>query len=112
MPAGAFGRFGGASAAYQTFTRGRLIDEDAEPMKTQVGGTHYTKLKIQPIDYILANDLGFPEGAVVKYVTRWKDKGGLQDLEKARHMLELYISALKSGEREAVVAAMRGAIRT
>lgn len=55
-------------------------------MKTkdnQVGGDHYRKLKIQPIEYIMANQLGYCEGNVVKYITRWKDKGGVQDLDKA-----------------------------
>lgn len=58
---------------------------------TQVGGDHYTKHAIQPIEYIWANNLGFSEGNVIKYVTRWKDKGGIKDLEKARHHLSLLI---------------------
>ncbi len=57
----------------------------------QVGGDHYRKMAIQPIEYILANDPGFVEGAVVKYVSRWKDKGGIEDLEKARHLLAMLI---------------------
>jgi hypothetical protein len=58
---------------------------------TQVGGDHYTKRAIQPIEYIWANGLEFSEGNVVKYVTRWKDKGGIKDLEKAKHHIELLI---------------------
>jgi hypothetical protein len=46
---------------------------------------------MQPWDYIAANNLGFFEGNVVKYVTRWKDKGGVADLEKARHYLDKLI---------------------
>ena len=57
----------------------------------QVGGDHYRKMAIQPIEYILANDIGFVDGAVVKYVSRWKDKGGIEDLEKARHLLAMLI---------------------
>lgn len=57
----------------------------------QEGGDHYQKLAIQPIDYILGNGLGFAEGNVVKYVTRWRDKGGVEDLRKARHYLDLLI---------------------
>lgn len=53
----------------------------------QIGGDHYRQLNIQPWDYIVQNDLGFLEGQVIKYVTRWKDKGGVADLEKARHCL-------------------------
>ena len=57
----------------------------------QEGGTHYAKLKIQPIEYIHANGLGFSEGSVIKYVTRWRDKNGIADLKKARHFLDLLI---------------------
>ena len=57
----------------------------------QEGGTHYAKLKIQPIEYIHANGIGFPEGSVIKYVTRWRDKNGIADLKKARHFIDLLI---------------------
>lgn len=56
----------------------------------QVGGTHYQKA-IQPWDYIIANDLGYLEGNIVKYVSRWRDKGGVQDLRKAAHYLQKLI---------------------
>lgn len=61
------------------------------PFETQVGGDHYKRLNIQPIKYILDNNLGFIEGNVVKYVTRWKYKNGIEDLKKARHYLDLLI---------------------
>lgn len=57
---------------------------------TQVGGTHYMK-PIQPWDFIAANDIGFFEGNVIKYVTRWRDKAGVADLKKARHYLDKLI---------------------
>ena len=57
----------------------------------QVAGDHYKKLKIQPIEYALANNLGICEHAVVKYVSRWKDKNGVEDLRKAIHYLEMMI---------------------
>ena len=57
----------------------------------QVSGSHYKDKGIQPIVYIHANNLGFCEGNVVKYVTRWRDKGGEADLRKAIHYLELLI---------------------
>jgi hypothetical protein len=60
-------------------------------LQQQVGGDHYRAKGIQPIEYIHANNLGFCEGNVVKYVTRWKDKGGEADLRKAIHYLELLI---------------------
>lgn len=63
----------------------------ASALDTQVGGDHYSKLTIQPIEYIQANKIPFAEGSVIKYVTRWRDKGGVKDLEKARHFLDLLI---------------------
>jgi len=57
----------------------------------QVSGKHYKDKGIQPIVYIHANNLGFCEGNVVKYVTRWREKGGEADLKKAIHYLELLI---------------------
>jgi hypothetical protein len=73
--------------------------DDEEPAKApaqeantvQVGGDHYKSKAIQPWDYIAANGLGYFEGNVVKYVTRYKEKGGVADLEKAKHYLEKLI---------------------
>lgn len=68
------------------------MDNEAFPtnaLKKQVGGNHYSKLAIQPVDYIVKNNLGFLEGNVVKYITRWREKGGLQDLDKVIHYVEL-----------------------
>jgi len=58
---------------------------------TQVAGDHYKRQPIQPWDYIAANGLGFFEGNVVKYVSRWKTKAGVEDLRKARHYLDKLI---------------------
>lgn len=63
-------------------------------MKTltdQVGGVHYKQMSIQPAEFIIKNDLGFCEGNVVKYVSRWRDKGGVEDLKKARHYINMLI---------------------
>jgi hypothetical protein len=60
-------------------------------LDTQVSGDHYKKMAIQPIEYIHKNGIGFIEGAVIKYVSRWKDKNGVEDLKKARHMLDILI---------------------
>ncbi|MFZ8880178.1 MAG: DUF3310 domain-containing protein [Paracoccaceae bacterium] len=57
----------------------------------QVGGNHYTALKIQPLEYALENNLGVCEHAVIKYVSRWKTKGGVEDLRKARHYIDILI---------------------
>ena len=61
----------------------------------QVGGDHYKKYKIQPVEYIHANKIPFIEGNVIKYVTRWRDKGGLKDIDKAIHLLE-FLKQLES----------------
>lgn len=61
------------------------------PKSTQVGGNHYSKMKIQPIDFITENGLGYIEGNIIKYVCRYKDKNGLEDLQKAQHYLQMLI---------------------
>jgi hypothetical protein len=57
----------------------------------QVAGTHYKALPIQPVQYIQANNIPYMEGNVVKYVSRWRTKGGMDDLRKAKHYLEMLI---------------------
>ena len=57
----------------------------------QVGGNHYAKLKIQPLEYCVANGLDAAQSNIIKYVTRFRDKGGIQDLEKARHLIDWLI---------------------
>ena len=68
-------------------------DADKSPLSVQVGGNHYKTKAIQPVEYCMANEIGFMEGSVIKYVTRWKDKGGVDDLRKARHFLDMLIDA-------------------
>jgi len=48
-------------------------------------------MAIQPVDYILANKLGYCEANVVKYISRWKNKGGIDDLRKAKHYIDMLI---------------------
>ena len=57
----------------------------------QVAGSNYKDLPIQPVEYIHANAMGYLEGNVVKYVSRWRKKNGIADLEKAKHYIELLI---------------------
>ena len=57
----------------------------------QVGGNHYKDCKIQPIEYITANNLTYAEGNIIKYVTRSRRKGGRKDLEKAKHYIEMIL---------------------
>ena len=66
-----------------------------DPYGVQVGGSHYSKYAIQPTEYIIKNNLNFCEGNVVKYITRWKDKGGVEDLRKAKHYIDLLIKEQK-----------------
>lgn len=63
--------------------------------KKQVGGSHYKSKTIQPIEYIQANDLNFCEGNIVKYITRYKEKNGLEDLEKTGQYLDFLIEDYK-----------------
>lgn len=55
----------------------------------QVSGGHYKDMPIQPVEFIHANGIGYFEGNVIKYVTRWRKKNGMADLEKAKHYIEL-----------------------
>ena len=59
----------------------------------QVSGDHYKKLPIEPWDYVFKNHLDYFQGSIIKYITRWRDKGGIDDLRKAKHFLEKYIEA-------------------
>lgn len=70
---------------------GKSACKPASALSTQEGGDHYKKLKIQPVEYIHANGLGYFEGSVIKYVTRWRSKNGIADLRKARHFIDLLI---------------------
>ena len=68
-------------------------------MREQIGGTHYSDLAIEPIDFITANNLGFCEGNVIKYIARWKAKNGVEDLEKARWYIDFLIEVENGGKR-------------
>ena len=68
-----------------------------DPMNVQHGGNHYKDLAIQPVEYCQKNKLPFCESSVIKYVTRWRDKGGIEDLRKAIHFIQMLIT-LETGE--------------
>ena len=57
----------------------------------QIGGSHYKKFKIQPAEFCYVNNIPYLEATAIKYLCRWKDKGGIQDLEKAKHFIDLLI---------------------
>ena len=58
---------------------------------TQIGGNHYTKLAIQPMQYSMKNGLDALQHTIIKYVTRFRDKNGIEDLEKAKHCIDMLI---------------------
>jgi hypothetical protein len=57
--------------------------------RKQVGGDHYKGMTIQPVEFIVANNLPYCEANVIKYVCRYALKGGVVDLDKAAHYIEL-----------------------
>lgn len=68
------------------------LDENIiSSLKQQYGGNHYKGLAIEPIEYAYKNNLDFFQGNVVKYITRFRDKNGLEDLKKAKHYIDLLI---------------------
>jgi hypothetical protein len=65
------------------------------PLKIQIGGKHYRDFKIQPVEFIYANNIPFIEGNIIKYTCRYKAKNGVEDLEKVRHYINLLIELHK-----------------
>jgi hypothetical protein len=63
----------------------------------QVAGDHYKTQAIQTWDFIIANKIGYMEGNVIKYISRWRDKGGVDDLKKAQHYLAKLIEVTQKG---------------
>ena len=80
-PTGYLGAFGGPKI--------KPIWPNAGALNYQEGGDHYQKLRIQPAEYTILNSLGFAEGNIIKYISRHNSKGGIEDLRKARHYLEM-----------------------
>ena len=95
---------GWSQESYRNYMKRRdaeeqMIKEERSPKATdkQVGGNHYNDCKIMPIEYITKNNLDFLEGNVVKYITRHKLKGGVEDIKKVIHYAELILE-LKYGK--------------
>jgi len=65
-------------------------------LNMQVAGSHYKDMAIQPVEFIHANGIGYFEGNVIKYISRWRSKGGVADLEKAKHYIDLLIELEKN----------------
>jgi hypothetical protein len=68
------------------------------PLSTQIGGDHYTKLAIQPMQYSMKNGLDPLQHTIIKYVTRFRDKAGIEDLEKAKHCIDMLIEFEKESK--------------
>ena len=73
---------------------------DAFPQHKQIGGSHYKNMKIQPYEFISKNNLSFFQGCVVKYVCRYLNKSGIEDLEKIIHYCQLEIKKMKDGTKK------------
>lgn len=73
--------------------------EDRDAFNKQEGGDHYKNMAIQPVKFIVANELGFLEGNVVKYICRHHAKNGAEDIRKAIHYCELLLET-KYGEKK------------
>ena len=72
----------------------------SNPYDTQVGGDHYSKMKIQPSEFINKNEMLFAEGNAIKYICRHGSKGQKQDLEKAKHYIDMIIERDYGDETE------------
>ena len=64
---------------------GKEVSQVYNPLIAQEGGGHYKDRGIQPLEYTMQNNLSFCEGNVVKYISRYKDKNGIEDLAKVIH---------------------------
>lgn len=72
-------------------------DVEVNPLEVQEGGSHYKTLAIQPMEYSMANKLDACQHTIIKYVTRFRDKGGVEDLRKARHTIDMLIHFEEGG---------------
>jgi hypothetical protein len=77
--------------AYASLHQATSTEAPKTALDTQVGGGHYKSLKIQPMEYSMANNLDACQHTAIKYLTRFRSKGGKEDLLKARHAIDLLI---------------------
>ena len=71
------------------------VDEFKDLSKAEIDPKHY-HLKIEPWDFIYANQLSFAEGNVIKYICRWREKDGVEDLKKAKQYIDMLIEKEKT----------------
>jgi len=93
------GEMGEKIKAYNNIRKNRVRFMADDPFKTQIGGDYYTKRAIQPFEYSMKNGLDPMQHTIIKYVDRFRDKGGKQDLLKARHVIDLLIDHEYGGEQ-------------
>ena len=77
-----------------------IMANENSALNKQEGGNHYKGYAIQPVQYAHANHLDFFQGSVIKYVTRFRDKNGKEDLLKARHFIDMLIELEYCGGNE------------
>ena len=70
--------------------------EKSETLKSSPAGEHYKRFPIEPIQYIEANNIPYHEACIIKYVTRWRAKNGIEDLLKAKFYIERLIEVERS----------------
>jgi len=75
------------------------LPPEADPLAVQIGGDHYKTMAIQPMEYSMKNKLDACQHTIIKYVTRFRSKGGVQDLEKAKHCIDMLIAFEKDGAK-------------
>jgi hypothetical protein len=69
-------------------------------LDTQIGGGHYKTMKIQPMEYSMANKLDACQHTAIKYISRFREKGGIQDLEKAKHCIDMLIEFERKAQED------------
>lgn len=69
----------------------KVVVDIVNPLDVQVAGSHYKGMKIQPVEFIVANNIPFLEGCIIKRICRWRNKDGIQDLQKIKHEIDLLI---------------------
>jgi hypothetical protein len=82
----------------KNINRNMLKESETVPEKDNTHPNHYSSFAIEPLEYITKNKLGFCEGNIIKYVTRYKLKNGLEDLQKAKYYIERLIEENSHGE--------------
>lgn len=76
---------------------GRLFG--GKPVKDPINPYHYNKYPIQPFEFLYKNGIAFPECDIINYLVRWTDKDGLEDLYKAKRLLEMLIEQVEEEEK-------------